>query len=211
MIRLLTRIGVFAVGLLLGAASYAQTSPPSTSAAPPAAKDTLNQQDKTFVKEAAIGGMAEVELSKIAQKSDNAEVKRFADRMVRDHSAANQELTTIATGLAIDMPKALDQEHEQMRQKLTTLHGKAFDEQYMQGMVEDHNKAVNLFQQEERSGSSAHLKQFAQKTYRPSRSTRRWHSSCLIRSRRHPLHQWYTWLTFRRVAGSPQRGRILHS
>ena len=164
MIRLLTRTGVFAVGLLLGAASYAQTSPPSTSAAPPAAKDTLNQQDKTFVKEAAIGGMAEVELSKIAQKSDNAEVKRFADRMVRDHSAANQELTTIATGLGIDMPKALDQEHEQMRQKLTTLHGKAFDEQYMQGMVEDHNKAVNLFQQEERSGSSAHLKQFAQKT-----------------------------------------------
>jgi putative membrane protein len=41
---------------------------------------------------------------------------------------------------------------------------KTFDEQYMQGMATDHNKAVNLFQQEARSGSSVHLKQFALKT-----------------------------------------------
>ena len=108
--------------------------------------------------------MAEVELSKLAQKSENADVKSFADRMIRDHTKANQELTTIATGLGVDVPKALDPEHERMRQKLQGLHGKSFDEQYMQGMVEDHNKAVKLFQQEERSGHDTELKQFAQKT-----------------------------------------------
>jgi putative membrane protein len=84
--------------------------------------------------------------------------------MIRDHTTANQELTTIATGLGVDAPKALDPEHERMRQKLQTLHGKPFDEQYMQGMVDDHKEAVKLFQQEERSGSNAALKQFAQKT-----------------------------------------------
>src|SRR5436190_2759810 len=164
MIRPLAKAAVFAAGLMIGAASYAQTSQPSTSPAAPAAKDTLNQEDKTFVKEAATGGMAEVELSKIAQKSENAAVKSFADRMVRDHTAANQELTTIASSLGIDVPKVLDPEHEQIRQKLATLHGKALDEQYMKGMVEDHDKTVDLFQQEGRSGSSAQLKQFAQKT-----------------------------------------------
>jgi putative membrane protein len=164
MIRLLARTAVLAVGLSLGALSYAQTSPPGASPAGPAAKDTLNQEDKTFVKEAALGGMAEVELSKLAQKSENAEVKSFADRMIRDHTAANQELTTIARGLGVDPPTALDPEHEEMRKKLTTLHGKAFDEQYMQGMVADHHKAVTLFQQEGRSGSSVQLKQFALKT-----------------------------------------------
>ncbi len=51
-----------------------------------------------------------------------------------------------------------------MRQKLLGLHGKPFDEQYMQGMVEDHNKVVKLFKDEERSGSNNALKQFAQKT-----------------------------------------------
>jgi putative membrane protein len=44
------------------------------------------------------------------------------------------------------------------------LHGKAFDDQYTHAMVEDHNKAVKLFQQEERSGRNTELKQFAQKT-----------------------------------------------
>jgi putative membrane protein len=118
----------------------------------------------TFVKEAAMGGMAEVELSKIAQKSENPDVKRFADRMVQDHTAANQELMTVTAGLGIDAPKALDPQHDQIRQKLTTLHGKALDEQYMQVMVQDHNKTVSLFQQEERSGSSPQLKSFAAKT-----------------------------------------------
>jgi putative membrane protein len=112
----------------------------------------LNQEDQTFVKEAGIGGMAEVELSKLAQKSETADVKSFADRMIQDHTKANQELTTIATGLGVDAPKALDPEHERMRQKLQGLHGKSFDEQYMQGMVEDHNKVVKLFKDEERSG-----------------------------------------------------------
>jgi putative membrane protein len=51
-----------------------------------------------------------------------------------------------------------------MAQRLAGLHGKALDEQYMRDMVEDHNKAVTLFQTEERSGQSTELKQFAQKT-----------------------------------------------
>ena len=168
MMRLLTTTAaVVAVGLIAAPASFAQSGPPHA-AGPPAAsstaKDTLNQEDKTFVKEAATGGMAEVQLSKTAQKSENPDVKSFADRMVRDHTAANEQLTAIATGLGVNMPSALDSEHERMRGKLQTLHGKAFDEQYMRDMVEDHNKAVKLFQQAGRTGHNAELKQFAQKT-----------------------------------------------
>jgi putative membrane protein len=162
MIALLTRTAVFALGVALGASASAQTSPPKPAA--PAAKATLNQEDQRFVKEAGTGGMAEVELSKIAQKSENADVKSFADRMVQDHSKANQELMTIATSLGVEVPKALDPEHQRMSQKLAALHGKAFDEQDMRDMVEDHNKTVMLFQTEERSGQNPELKQFAQKT-----------------------------------------------
>ena len=163
MLRLLTTTAVVAVGLLGTHPSFAQTNQPSPGHVW-SGRDTPSPEDKTFVKEAATGGMAEVELSKIAQKSDNADVKRFADRMVDDHTAANQQLTTIATGLGIEMPKALDSEHERLRQKLATLHGKAFDDQYMRDMVGDHKQAVRLFQQEERSGREPQLKQFAQKT-----------------------------------------------
>jgi putative membrane protein len=129
-----------------------------------AAGETLNQEDKTFVKQAAPGGLAEVELSKMAQKSLNADVKSFADRMILDHTAANEQLSSLATGLGVEMPKTIASEHQRMREKLATLHGKSFDAQYMRDMVEDHNKAVKLFQQEERTGHNPALKEFAQKT-----------------------------------------------
>jgi putative membrane protein len=163
MLRLLTATAVVAVGLLAAPPIFAQTGQPGHAVAT-SPKDALEQEDKTFVREAATGGMAEVELSKIAQKSENADVKRFADRMVEDHTKANEQLTSIATGLGVQMPKTLDSEHERMREKLQTLHGKAFDDQYTHDMVEDHNKAIKLFQQEERSGHNTELKQFAQKT-----------------------------------------------
>ena len=163
MLRLLTTTAVVAVGLLAAPPIFAQTGQPSHTAAT-SAKDALDQEANTFVREAAIGGMAEVELSKIAQKSENSDVKRFADRIIEDHTKANEQLTSIATGLGVDLPKALDSEHERIRQKLQTLHGKAFDDQYVHDMVEYHNKAVKLFQQEERSGHNTELKQFAQKT-----------------------------------------------
>jgi putative membrane protein len=84
--------------------------------------------------------------------------------MVQDHTAANKQLTAIATGLGVEMPKALDSEHGRAREKLQTLHGKAFDDQYMRQMVADHNNAVGLFQQPEQSDHDRLLREFAQKT-----------------------------------------------
>ena len=117
MLRLLTTTAVVAVGLLAAPPIFAQTGQPGHAAAT-SAKDALDQEDKTFVREAAIGGMAEVELSKIAQKSENGDVKRFADRMIADHTKANEQLTSIATGLGVDLPKILDSQHERIRQDL---------------------------------------------------------------------------------------------
>jgi putative membrane protein len=97
MLGLLTTTAVIAVGLLATHPSLAQTNQTSPGHVW-SARGTLSQEDKTFVKEAVISGMAEVELSKIAQKSENADVKRFADRMIQDHTAAQQQLTALATG-----------------------------------------------------------------------------------------------------------------
>jgi putative membrane protein len=141
-----------------------QLNAPSGGVPQTAPKETLNQQDKHFATEAAEGGMTEVELSKIAEKSANPEVKRFAERMVQDHSAANAELTSIATNLGTEMPKALDAEHQKICDQLGSIHGKAFDQHYMRVMVDDHDKAVKLFRQEAGSAHNTELKQFAQKT-----------------------------------------------
>jgi hypothetical protein len=77
-IRLLTTTAPFTADLLLGGAAFAQTSQPNApSRAAPAgtAPEALNQADQTSFKEAGIGGVAEVELGKLAQKSENTDVK----------------------------------------------------------------------------------------------------------------------------------------
>jgi len=165
MVRFLTTTALV-TGLLAAPAAFAQVSHPNAPAgtAPATVKESLSQQDKNFIKDAAEGGMAEVELSKIAEKSQNPEVKRFAERMVHDHTAANTELTGIATGLGIEMPNKLDAEHQRIRDQLSGMHDRAFDQQYMQVMVNDHDQAVKLFREEDTAGHDAELKRFAQKT-----------------------------------------------
>jgi putative membrane protein len=107
--------------------------------------------------------MTEVALSKLAAKSENLDVNRFAEKMVRDHTTANTELTAIAGQAGVETPKALDSDRQKIREQLQSMHGKAFDQQYMRVMVEDHDQAVKLFRQEISSAHDLRLKQFAQK------------------------------------------------
>jgi len=84
--------------------------------------------------------------------------------MVRDHGAADAELTRISTELGSPAPKTLDANHQKVGDQLRSLHGPAFDRQYMQVMVVDHDQAAKLFREETSSGHDTMLKQFAQKT-----------------------------------------------
>jgi putative membrane protein len=122
------------VGLLMAPAALAQSSANPAPATVPA--QALSQQGMSFIKEVATGGMAEVELSQIAKRSENAEVKRFAERMVQDHTKANTELTQIAKGLVVEPSKTLDPGHQKIHEQLRNTHGKAFDQRYMQVMVD---------------------------------------------------------------------------
>src|SRR5437879_52611 len=72
----------------------------------------LSKHDMSFVKDAAIGGLAEVELGKLAQQNgqDN-QVKQFGARMEQDHGKANDELSKIATGKGMTLPQQLDAKH----------------------------------------------------------------------------------------------------
>jgi putative membrane protein len=101
----------------------------------------------TFVKKAALDGMTEVELGKIAaSKAQSDKVKQFAERMVADHSKANEELASIARRKGLKVPTSLDAEHQSLVQSLNSKSGKAFDTAYSEHMDADHAKAVALFQ-----------------------------------------------------------------
>jgi putative membrane protein len=121
-----------------------------------------NNTDRVFVHAAAIGGMAEVELGKLAeQKGQNGAVKEFARRMVDDHSKANDRLIGIAKEDGIAVPDRLDQEHEAMRDRLNAASGIEFDLAYVAGQVAEHQKAAQLLEHEIGSGQDVELKNFA--------------------------------------------------
>lgn len=118
-----------------------------------------------FMTEAAKGGMAEVELSRLATtKSQNAEVKKYANQMIQDHTNANAELKQLAGKKTVTLPTALDAEHQAIKDKLSGLSGAAFDKEYVNAMVADHEKSVALFQSQANGGTDADAKAFAAKT-----------------------------------------------
>ena len=124
----------------------------------------LSAADKTFASEAANGGLAEVQLGQLAeQKATSPQVKEFAQRMVKDHTQANQELMQIAKSEHLDLPTQLDAQHKSEMDRLRGMSGDAFDTAYMQHMVQDHRKTADDFQKQAQSGSDPGLKSFAQK------------------------------------------------
>ena len=159
-----------AVALMLGGPAIAlaqttQTMPPPAPNAVSNSGKQLSKQDREFVKDAAIGGMAEVELGKLAQQNaQDDQVKQFGARMVQDHGQANNELQSIAGNLGIDLPQQLDKKHEQLKDRLAKLQGPQFDRAYMAAMVKDHNSDVAAFRREAQSGRDPAIKQFAAKT-----------------------------------------------
>jgi len=61
--------------------------------------------DQQFVYKAALGGQKEIALSQLAlEKSNNDEVKSFAQKMITDHSQVGKELSQIAQTKGLSVP-----------------------------------------------------------------------------------------------------------
>jgi len=126
---------------------------------------SLSPADKKFVREAAQGGMAEVELGKLAvQNASSDDVKKFGQRMIDDHSKANDKLKEVASKEGITLPNSLAATDQAIKTRLSKLSGDQFDKAYMKDMVRDHKKDVAAFQNESSTGSDPAVKHFASET-----------------------------------------------
>ena len=122
-------------------------------------------EDIEFILDAAKGGMAEVELGKLAaDRAKSDEVKKFAQRMVDDHTKANDQLKSVAESRSIKLPQDVEAKDKALMNRLQKLNGASFDRAYMQAMVSDHVKDVNEFKKEANSGRDPQVKAFASTT-----------------------------------------------
>lgn len=124
-----------------------------------------NTADIIFIQQLALGGRAEVEQGKIAQqRSEVAGVDTFGEHMVKDHSAANSKLASIARSANVEIPSGLTAEHQAAAMELQKLDGKAFDIRYLEGQIKDHQRAATLLIHVIGSGQHDGARQFAAET-----------------------------------------------
>ena len=151
-------VSLFAAGLLLGQETTASSTNSKNSA-------TNTVADTHFAKEAAAGGMAEVKMGKLAQeKGSNETVKSFGEKMVQDHSEANEKLKSVADEQKIKLPTTLSKQDQATYDRLSALSGDAFDKAYARDMVNDHVKDIAAFKKEATGGKNEAVKNFASET-----------------------------------------------
>lgn len=130
----------------------------------PALAFAANSPDEHFYKALAEGGLAEVEAGQLAQqKSNDPAITKFAAMMVRDHSAANEQLKTLAESKSISLPSKPSATQMAAKAKLKVLSGDSFNKAYIKNQVSGHEATVKLLQKEISSGQDAEAKAFAEK------------------------------------------------
>ena len=118
--------------------------------------------DSSFIKNAAEGGMSEVELGQLAQqKGTNPAVKDFGAMMVTDHTAANEKLKAVAAAKQVTLPDSPSLMQKASKKKLDMMSGDSFDKSYVKGMIDDHKADIKEFQKEATEGKDPQVKAFA--------------------------------------------------
>jgi putative membrane protein len=125
----------------------------------------ISGDDATFAVKAAAGGLTEVELGKLAvQKGGSQAVKDFGAMMVKDHSAANQELADLAKSKHIVLPEKLNDDGAKLRTELSEKSGRDFDKAYADAMVKDHAQDTTDFVRGIKVTKYPEMTAFAKKT-----------------------------------------------
>ena len=118
--------------------------------------------DRMFVKKAMQGSMAEVQLGQLTlQKSENEQVKQFAQRMIDDHTKLNEQIKPVAQQLGVEAPTEVSKKDKKLMAKLQALSGAAYDQAYIKDMVQDHKQDLTDFQMEASSGQDQTVKDAA--------------------------------------------------
>ncbi len=145
----LQRTALFiAAALALGSPAFADDS-------------LLKHGDKSFLEKAAKGNMMEVHMGEMAnRKSANTEVKKFADKIITDHTANNVELKTLA-----DMKKTgLPDKNDDSMKSLDAKSGADFDKAWVEAMVKDHKDDIKEYEKQAADAADPDVKAYAAKT-----------------------------------------------
>lgn len=125
------RFAALFLGAVLALTGVAQTQP------------IVGRADRNFLEDSAKAGVEEVQISRIAvERATNPQVRDFAQMLVNEHEQLNSELSTLAGRKGVTLPA-----HDNDKlSKWTTKKADNFDEDYLEAMIDGHQKSVDRFE-----------------------------------------------------------------
>lgn len=129
------------------------------------AQGKFDSADASMLKDIAEANIAEVESGKLAlEKSKNAEIKKFAQMMVDDHSKGLGDAKALAKAKGVDLPDGPDIKHKAVMVEFKSLQGDTFDNRYVkQAGVGDHEATEKLLKKAQAEAKDADVKALATK------------------------------------------------
>jgi putative membrane protein len=130
------------------------------------AQSSISKDDRDFMEDIAHANLAEVATGHMAlEKSQNAQIKQFAQKMIDDHTKAEEELKQLADAKGVKLPTEPDMMHKTKATTLKPLSGETFDKQYIKHAgVGDHESTHKLLTKVQGKAKDADLKAYADKT-----------------------------------------------
>jgi putative membrane protein len=159
-------VAALAASLLFAPAAFAQSQ--SDSSVPTIPESQIEPRTVAttyeFVATASSGNAFEIEAATLAlQKAAMPEVKALAQKMLDDHTAAQEELLAVGKSANTDIAKpAPDGEQQGLLDKLGAADPAGFDAMYLDSQIFAHQRALALFKGY--AEGSEPLNQYAAKT-----------------------------------------------
>ena len=131
-------------------------------ALPLAAQAALSSDDASYLTSAIQSQLGRYAMASLANKNGaSPQVKSLAKSITAQSTAANHQLTSIAKTNGVSAPTSPSVRENYHYAALTSLHGKAFDQQFVEAFSTDDQLAVSNDQAEAKAGGDARLKAFA--------------------------------------------------
>jgi len=118
--------------------------------------------DRQFAHDAAIAGLSNAELGKLAsEKASSEDVRQFGKKLVDDQTKTNDKLKQVAGQQNISIPNALDSKHQSQIDKIAKLSGPEFDKAFLKQQLKEQENEVRDFSDEAKGGTDPNVKTFA--------------------------------------------------
>ncbi|MCP2347738.1 DUF4142 domain-containing protein [Nonomuraea roseoviolacea] len=145
-----------------GGVTDSSASSGSSSASAPAAK--ASGQDRAWMRQIHLGGLARLQAAKLAQDKGSQDVKALGDTLVKDQGTLDEQLVRTAERHGVRLPTGLSNAQQKEAVALEKAAHARFDRRFVKEMAQSHKRAISSTKREIKKGSAPEIVALAKST-----------------------------------------------